>query len=151
MSSWMALTSLRPFALTHKHSTHTYVSLSVTRQKYLLQLLLPLKQAADSLIQWELASLKYLSSIQKDRIITRTERSSQWVPYATDFAGFAAYECTLIWWTMPHRLLCSSDTYYDHTQPLRHFTVLLGIDENCRLRFTFPVNGSWNFSEWYEQ
>jgi len=94
----MALTSLRPFALLHKHSTYSYVPLTVTRQKYLLQLLVPLKQAADSLIQRELASLKYLSRSQKEGIIARTERSSHWVPYATDFA---TYECTLIWWTVP--------------------------------------------------
>jgi hypothetical protein len=54
------------------------------------------------------------------------------------------------------------------TQLLQHFTVLLGIDKNCKLTFTFPVNGSWNFlngtsneistshgswnfSEWYKQ
>lgn len=50
-------------------------------------------QAADSWFQWELASLKYLSMSQKDRIIARTERSSHWVLYDTDFA---TYKFTLI-------------------------------------------------------
>jgi hypothetical protein len=51
-------------------------------------------EAADGRFQRKLASLKYLSRSQKDRIIARTERSSHWVLYATDFAGFATYEFT---------------------------------------------------------